>query len=58
MTEALEEELGGIVINGTRINNLRYAEDTVLLAETMEDLQRMLNKVIRISVDYGLTLNT
>lgn len=45
MVEALEEE-EGIVINGTHINNLRYADDTVLLAETMEDLQRMLNKVV------------
>uniref|UniRef100_A0A8D8WNS4 Craniofacial development protein 2 n=2 Tax=Cacopsylla melanoneura TaxID=428564 RepID=A0A8D8WNS4_9HEMI len=58
MAEALEEEVGGIVINGTHINNLRYADDTVLLAENMEDLQGMLNKVIRISEEYGLTLNT
>uniref|UniRef100_A0A8D9DVR2 Craniofacial development protein 2 n=1 Tax=Cacopsylla melanoneura TaxID=428564 RepID=A0A8D9DVR2_9HEMI len=58
MAKALEEERGGIVINGTPVNNLRYADDTVLLAENIEDLQRMLNKVMEASEEYGLTLNT
>ena len=33
----------GIKIGGTTIDNLRYADDTVLLAETEEDLQEILN---------------
>ena len=37
-----------IHIGGTTINNLRYAGDTVLLAETEEDLQEILNEVNRI----------
>uniref|UniRef100_A0A8D8TK36 Craniofacial development protein 2 n=1 Tax=Cacopsylla melanoneura TaxID=428564 RepID=A0A8D8TK36_9HEMI len=57
MAKALEEENGGIVINGTSINNLRYADDAVILAENIEDLQRMLNKVIDASEEFGLSLN-
>ncbi len=38
----------GIKIGGTTINNLRYADDTVLLVETEEDLQEILNEVNRI----------
>ena len=38
----------GIKIGGTTINNLRHADDTVLLAETEEDMQEILNKVNRI----------
>ena len=38
----------GIKIGGTTLNNLRYADDTVLLAETEEDLQEILNEVNRI----------
>ncbi|KAI5746880.1 hypothetical protein M8J77_008501 [Diaphorina citri] len=58
MAKALEHETGGIKINGIAINNLRYADDTVLLAENTEDLQRMLNNVIQASQERGLTLNT
>lgn len=36
---------------------MRYADDTVLLAENMSDLQNMLNNVITASREYGLTLN-
>ena len=38
-----------IKIDGTTINNLRYADDTVLLAETEEDLQEIFNEVNRIA---------
>ncbi|RZF44527.1 hypothetical protein LSTR_LSTR002300 [Laodelphax striatellus] len=57
ISKALEEETGGIKINGIPINNLRYADDTVLLAENIEDLQRMLNNVIIASEEGGLSLN-
>jgi len=57
-TKALENEEGGIQVNGIPLNNLRYAEDTALLAENKSDLQNMLNIVITSSREYGLrTLN-
>lgn len=55
--KALENNAGGIRVNGIRLNNLRYADDAVLLAENMQDLQGMLNDVITASEEYGLTLN-
>ena len=41
----LEEAQAGIKIAGRNINNLRYADDTTLMAETEEDLQSFLIKV-------------
>ena len=54
---ALEDETRGIQINGMRVNNIRYADDTVILAECLEDLQIMMDKTARYSEEYGLTLN-
>ncbi len=51
------EELHGGVINGRNENNIRYADDTVLIAETEKDLQHILNKVIKESESLGLALN-
>ena len=48
----------GINIGGTTINNLRYADDTVLLAETEEDLQEILNEVNRIGKTFDMKMNT
>ena len=47
----------GITIGGTTINNLRYADDTVLLAETEEDLQEILNDVYRIGKTFDMKMN-
>ena len=47
----------GIKIGGTTINNLRYADDTVLLAETEEDLQEILNEVNRIGKTFDMKMN-
>ena len=41
----LEEAEAGIKISGTNINNLRYADDTTLMAESEEELQSLLMKV-------------
>ena len=41
----LEEAQAGIKISGRNINNLRYADDTTLMAESEEDLQNLLMKV-------------
>ena len=41
----LDEEQAGIKIAGRNINNLRYADDTILMAESEEDLKSLLMKV-------------
>ena len=41
----LDEAQAGIKIAGRNINNLRYADDTILMAESKEELKRLLMKV-------------
>ena len=53
----LEEAQSGIKIAGRNINNLRYADDTTLMAESEEELNSLLMKVKRESVKVGLKLN-
>ncbi|KAI5754908.1 hypothetical protein M8J77_012531 [Diaphorina citri] len=48
----------GIEIDETKINNIRYADDTVLFASSMEDLQKLVNKITSKCEAYGLRLNT
>lgn len=55
--EALHEAQGGIKINGTIINNIRYADDTVLIADNEQELQNIINSVVRHSEMFGLYLN-
>ena len=43
---------------GTKISNLRYADDTVLIADSVEKLQKILTTVARESENKGLQLNT
>ena len=53
----LEETQAGIKIAGRNINNLRYADDTTLLAESEEELKSVLMKVNEESEKVGLKLN-
>ena len=53
----LEEAQAGIKIAGRNINNLRYAEDTTLMAESEEELKSLLMKVKEESEKVGLKLN-
>ena len=53
----LEEAQAGIKISGRNINNLRYADDTTLTAETEEELKSLLMKVKEESEKVGLKLN-
>ena len=53
----LEETQGGIEIAGRNINNLRYADDTTLMAESQEELKSLLMKVKEESEKVGLKLN-
>ena len=52
----LNEAQAGIKIAGRNINNLRYADDTILLAETEEELKSLLMKVKEESGNVGLKL--
>ena len=53
----LEETQAGIKIAGRNINNLRYADDTTLMAESEEELKSLLMKVKEESKKVGLKLN-
>ena len=51
------EGKGGFRVGGTVILNLRYADDTVIVAETEEELQQLIDIVVRESENKGLYLN-
>ena len=53
----LEETHAGIKIAGRNINNLRYADDTTLMAESEEELKSLLMKVKEESEKVGIKLN-
>ena len=54
----MDETQAGIKIAGRNINNLRYADDTTLLAESEEELKNLLMKMKEESEKVGLKLNT
>ena len=53
----LDESQAGIKIAGKTINNLNYADDTTLMAESKEELKSLLMKVKAESEKFGLKLN-
>ena len=53
----LDEAQAGIKIAGRNINNLRYADDTTLMAESEEELKSLLMTVKEESENFGLKLN-
>ena len=53
----LEEAQAGIKIPGRNINNLRYADDTTLMAESEEELKNLLMEVKEEGEKVGLKLN-
>ena len=53
----LDEVQAGIKIAGRNINNLRYVDDTTLIAETEEELKNLLMKVKEESAKAGLKLS-
>ena len=52
-----DESQTGIKISGRNINNLRYVDDTTLMAESKEELKSLLIKVNKESENVGLKLN-
>ena len=55
--DRLDEAQAGIKITGININNLRYADDTTLMAESKEELKSLLMKVKEESEKAGLKLS-
>lgn len=56
--EALDdEEEEGISINGKKLSNIRYADDTIVFADSPQALQQLINKIARVSKEYGLDIN-
>ena len=53
----LDEAQAGIKISGRNINNLRYADDITLMAESEEEIKSLLRKVKEESEKVGLELN-
>ena len=53
----LEEAQAGIKVAGRNVNNLRYADDTTLMAESEEELKSLLMKAKEESEKVGLKLN-
>ena len=53
----LDEAQAGIKISGRNIHNLRYADDTIIMAESKEELKSLLMKVKEQSKKVGLKLN-
>ena len=53
----LDELQAGIKISGSNINNLRYADDTTLMAESEEELKGLLMRLKEESARIGLKLN-
>ena len=53
----LEEAQAGIKITGRNINDLRYADDTTIMAESKEELKSLLMKVKEESANVGFKLN-
>ena len=57
MNAGLDEAQAGIKIAGRNINNLKYADDTTLMAESEQELKSLLMKVKEESEKVGLKLN-
>ncbi|KAI8422423.1 hypothetical protein MSG28_006263 [Choristoneura fumiferana] len=57
MRIVLEEWDRGISVGGRVINNLRYADDTTLLAQTKEDMENLLTRLETTSLKFGLSIN-
>ena len=56
--EALEDQEEGISVNGRKLNNIRYADDTIVFADSIEGLQLLMDRVVEKSSQYGLEINT
>ena len=58
MRNALDGFVGSVKVSGRTISNLRYADDVVLIASSMDELQDLVNRVIDSSLQFGLALHS
>ena len=58
MRNALYSFVGSIKVGGRTISHLRYADDVVMIASSMDELQDLVNRVIDSSLQFGLALNS
>lgn len=58
MRRTLEGWKEEVKISGRRISNLRFADDTLLIANNSEELQELIRRVEEVSLEYGLKINT
>nr|CAH7764639.1 unnamed protein product [Callosobruchus chinensis] len=57
LQRALENIVEGMKVNGRFVNNIRYADDTVILANSQTGLQKRINAVTNEGDAFGLTIN-
>ena len=57
MRKVLENWEGGVSVGGKKFNNLRYADDTTIIAGNAEDLEDIMERLERICLEYGLRIN-
>lgn len=55
--QALEDIGRGIKINGKVLNNIRFADDTVVMANNIDDLQLLVDRIQEVSSEFGLSIN-
>lgn len=55
--KALENQNEGIVINDKQLNNIKHANDSVVIASSLKELQLLMNRVTEVSTEYGLNFN-
>lgn len=56
--ESLDEMEEGIPINGVKLNNIRYEDDTIVFADSIQSLQALMDRIVEVSHQYGLDINT
>uniref|UniRef100_A0A8D9FJ87 Craniofacial development protein 2 n=1 Tax=Cacopsylla melanoneura TaxID=428564 RepID=A0A8D9FJ87_9HEMI len=57
ISESIGDEKDGFKMNGRVLNNIRYADDTLLIATSKEELEKLLRKVMIICEKYGMKMN-
>lgn len=57
MRKALDGWNGGVTVGGTKIMNLRYADDTTILAASETEMAAILERIERVSLEFGLHIN-
>lgn len=57
MRDILDNWQGGISVGGRKVNNLRYADDTLIITSSVEEMEFIMHRLQETSADFGLKLN-